>query len=77
LPFPFDELTPPKFEMITEWNLDQVAGFLSSWSGSKIFQQKKVYHPLNEIWYEMKKVWGDENLNRTIHWPLHIRVGKI
>jgi SAM-dependent methyltransferase len=77
LPFPFDELTPPKFEMITEWNLDQVAGFLSSWSGSKIFQQRKEYHPLNEIWGDLRKVWGDENLNRTIHWPLHMSVGKV
>lgn len=77
LPFPFDELTPPKFEMITEWNLDQVAGFLSSWSGSKIYQEKKGYHPLNEIWEDFNKAWGDENIIRTIHWPLHIRVGKI
>jgi SAM-dependent methyltransferase len=76
LPFPFEELTPPEFKMITEWNLDQVAGFLSSWSGSKIFQQKKGYHPLNEIWDDLIKAWGDEKEKRIINWPLYMRIGK-
>ena len=77
LPFPFDEISPPNFEMITEWNLDQVAGFLSSWSGTKIFQQKVGHHPLNEIWDELVKAWGDEKLKRKLNWPLHIRIGKV
>jgi len=77
LPFPFDELIHPEFEMITEWSLEQVAGFLNSWSGTKIYLQKKGSHPLNKIWDELYQVWGDEKLKRTIHWPLHMRVGKI
>jgi ubiquinone/menaquinone biosynthesis C-methylase UbiE len=76
LPFPFDELSTPNFEMITEWNLDQVAGFLSSWSGTKIYQQKVGRHPLNEIWDDLLTAWGDEQLSRTAHWPLYIRIGK-
>jgi len=75
LPFPFEELTPPKFEMITEWDLEQVAGFLNSWSGTKNYQQKTGQHPLNEIWKDLSKAWGDEKLKRKINWPLHIRVG--
>lgn len=77
MPFPFDELIPPEFEMITEGDLNQVAGFLSSWSGTKIFQQKRGYHPLAEIWNELSSEWGDEKLKRKINWPLHIRLGKI
>lgn len=77
LPFPFEEITPPKFEMITEWNLDQVAGFLSSWSGTKIYLQKTGNHPLNEIWKDLIKGWGDESLKRKINWPLYMRVGKM
>lgn len=76
LPFPFNELTPPKFEMITEWNLDQVAGFLNSWSGTKNYHQKTGRHPLNEIWNDLNNSWGDEKRKRKISWPLHVRVGK-
>ena len=63
--------------MITEWNLDQVAGFLNSWSGTKIYHQKTGHHPLNEIRDELIKAWGDEKLKRKIFWPLHMRIGKM
>jgi len=76
LPFPFKEITPPKFEMTTEWNLDQVAGFLSSWSGTKIYQQKIGRHPLYEIWDDLLAAWGDEQCSRTAHWPLYMRIGR-
>jgi len=76
LPFPFKEITPPKFEMTTEWNLDQVAGFLSSWSGTKFYYQKVGHHPLNEIWGDLVKAWGNEQLSRTAHWPLYMRIGR-
>jgi len=76
LPFPFEEIKPPKFEMITEWNLNQVAGFLSSWSGTKIYHQEKGHHPLKEIWDDLLIAWGDENLKRNLNWPLYMRVGK-
>ena len=76
LPFPFEEINPPEFEMITEWNLDQVVGFLSSWSGTKIYQQKVGHHPLNEIWDDLLIAWGDEGLKQTTHWPLYMRIGK-
>ncbi len=61
--------------MITEWNLDQVAGFLSSWSGTKIYQQKKGHHPLKEIWDELLQGWEDEKKKRKVNWPLYMRIG--
>jgi len=76
LSFPFEELTSPKFEMVTEWDLDQVAGFLSSWSGTKNYQQATASHPLNEIWKDLNKAWGDEKVIRKINWPLHMKIGK-
>jgi len=76
LPFPFKEIIPPKFEMTTEWNMNQVLGFLNSWSGTKNYSQKNDRHPLNEIWDDLKKAWGDEKIIRGVNWPLNIRVGK-
>jgi SAM-dependent methyltransferase len=76
LPFPFIEIPPPEFSMITEWNLDQLAGFLSSWSAVNNFIQTNSSHPLNKVWDELKNSWGDEKTKRRLHWPLHVRVGK-
>lgn len=75
LPFPFAELIPPNFEMITDWDLNQVAGFLDSWSGTKIYLQKTGNHPLDIIWSELNNEWGNKKVKRKIFWPLHMRVG--
>jgi SAM-dependent methyltransferase len=75
LPFPFKELSHPGFNMKTVWDLDQLSGFLSSWSAVKTYHEKNGTHPLNEIWQDLKNAWGDENVKRTLIWPLYIRVG--
>ncbi len=51
--------------MITEWDLDQVAGFLNSWSGTKIYLQKTGRHPLNEIWDDLTNAWGNEKVKEN------------
>jgi hypothetical protein len=63
--------------MITEWDLEQVAGFLNSWSGTKNYLQIRGSHPLTEIWSDLSEAWGNEKLKRRIKWPLHLRVGKV
>ena len=34
LPFPFEEIAAPEFGLELEWNLEQVAGYVSSWSAT-------------------------------------------
>ncbi|MCA9906852.1 MAG: class I SAM-dependent methyltransferase, partial [Anaerolineae bacterium] len=76
LPFPFTELTPPQLEMQTDWTLTQVAGFLSSWSATRQYVKARQQHPLEAIWPELTDLWGDAEHTRTLHWPLHIRIGR-
>lgn len=77
LPFPFEELSPPAFEMNAEWNLWQITGFLDSWSATRNYERERGQHPLKLVWSELIDAWGDPNLTRTIQWPLHLRVGKM
>lgn len=76
LPFPFEEIEPPTFEMTTEWNLDQLAGFLSSWSGAQRYQMANGRHPLEKLWHELATAWGAAASPRLMRWPLHLRVGR-
>jgi SAM-dependent methyltransferase len=76
LPFPFDEIIPPPFIMEINWNLNQLAGFLDSWSATQRYKAQKGRHPLEEIWQKLVATWGDENDQRLIRWPLHFRVGR-
>lgn len=77
LPFPFEEVQPPAFEMQAGWVLDQLAGFLDSWSASRRYLRERGRHPLSLIWQELSQAWGAPDAQRTVRWPLFIRVGRI
>jgi len=76
LPFPFEEIDPPSFEMETSWNLGQLAGYLDSWSASQKYRQQKEAHPLEDVWDELSADWKDEKEKRVIRWPLYFRIGR-
>ena len=76
LPFPFDEVTPPVFEMRVSWTLDQLAGFLASWSGAARYAEARGHHPLEVVWEELASAWGPADEARDVSWQLHLRVGR-
>ncbi|HSL46847.1 MAG TPA: class I SAM-dependent methyltransferase [Anaerolineales bacterium] len=76
IPFPFEEIIPPLFEMEINWNLNQLAGFLDSWSATQRYKAQKGHHPLELIWDQLLAAWGDENKIRPVRWPLHFRIGR-
>jgi SAM-dependent methyltransferase len=75
LPFPFPEIETPSFEMITQWNLEHLAGYLRSWSASQRYIAEKNRDPLKEIEQELGRAWGDSEQLRGVVWPLTLRVG--
>jgi hypothetical protein len=75
LPFPFSEIQAPSFEMIGQWNLEHVVGYLRSWSATQRFIAANQRDPLEEIAGELRVAWGDTNQTRRVIWPLKLRVG--
>jgi SAM-dependent methyltransferase len=75
LPFPFQVINPPKFEMTASWNLDRLVGYLRSWSSTQRFIAAKDSDPLEQISDELRSVWGDSRRMRMVIWPLVLRVG--
>lgn len=77
LPFPFDELKTPEFEMQADWDRHQFVGFLDSWSASRRYREERGEHPVELIWNELVEAWEDPDQLRHICWPIHLRVGRI
>ena len=75
LPFPFDEITPPDFQMHTQWTLAQLLGYLRSWSASSRYQQHTGLDPVDALTPELLPLWGNPDEPRRIRWPLALRVG--
>jgi len=75
LRFPFSEIQTPSFEMIAQWNLEDLLGYLRSWSATQRFIASKQQNPLEEIADELCSAWGDTKQTRRVVWPLILRVG--
>jgi ubiquinone/menaquinone biosynthesis C-methylase UbiE len=76
LSFPFDELTPPPFEMTARWTLPQFIGYVSTWSATQNYVKTNRRDPLPAFGAELLTVWGAADEAREIRWPLSLRVGR-
>jgi SAM-dependent methyltransferase len=77
LPFPFETFQPPAFAMQADWNLEQIVGFLESWSATQKYQQARNQHPVSIIWSDLSTAWGKPSQRRTIRWSLYLKVGRV
>ena len=75
IPFPFHEISSPKFEMRAHWNLDHLIGYLRTWSASQRFMEAKHTDPVELVNERLQTAWGDASQTRMIIWPLTLRVG--
>jgi ubiquinone/menaquinone biosynthesis C-methylase UbiE len=77
IPFPFDEIGAPPFRMTHQWNLNQLMGFLGTWSASLRYSTQTGRDPMDEIRDELAGAWGDPQQERQVAWDLFMRVGRI
>ena len=77
LPFPFEEIQPPNFEMGSTWGVDNLIGFLGSWSAVRKLVEAQGKAAFEEQVKALEGVWGENSNKRKIRWPLHFRIGKL
>lgn len=76
LPFPFEPVEPPAFEIRTEWSRDDLLGYLGTWSATQAYLKAKGVDPLVEFARCLAPMWPDAAARKTLRWPLHLRVGR-
>lgn len=74
IPFPFKEIETPKLHSVYEWNIDQLIGFLNTWSAVQHYITKNKSNPVDTIIGELKKCWRS-NPTKTVVFPILLRVG--
>ena len=75
--FPFDELTPPAFDLNVSWTLEELLGYLRTWSSTARYVEQNGVDPVNELESVIAPYWGEYEKPRTVSWPLHLRVGRL
>lgn len=77
LPFPFEEIEPPSFEMSARWSRDRLVGYIGTWSAIKAYRAERDDDPMPEIEERIARIWSDPFEEHNIAWPLSIRAGKV
>lgn len=75
LPFPFARLEVPPLDMRARWDLDQVLGYLDTWSAVNRYRRATGADPLPLVRRELAAAWGDGA--RTVRFPLTLLAGRI
>jgi len=75
LPFPFKELNAPPLAMEAKWSLNELLGYLRSWSATQRFIEARGVDPLINFADDLRTAWDLPEEKKMVTWPLSIRVG--
>ncbi|MGB3068846.1 MAG: class I SAM-dependent methyltransferase [Ottowia sp.] len=77
LPFPFEEQTPPSLEIRKMWNLEELLGYISTWSAVRSVREAAREEILQEFAIDLAALWGDPSRSRQVSWPINMRLGTL
>ncbi|MBO9661762.1 class I SAM-dependent methyltransferase [Dokdonella sp.] len=77
LPFPFEPIAAPAFEMVMRWNAAQFLAYLRSWSGTQGYLKAHGVDPVTLIEPDLLVAWGDPSSLREVRWDFHLRCGRV
>ncbi len=76
IPFPFEEVQAPPFQITVNWSMSMFLGYLSSWSSVQHYMRKEHTSPLDPLKEELLQFWQDDEVKELV-FPLFMRVGKV
>lgn len=77
--FPFAEFAAPDFVIEQQVTLDDVAGYIRTWSATRAFLREQRYDPVDPLIAELAPLWGPPPARHTrlARWPVAMRVGRV
>lgn len=74
--FPFEEIQSPGFTIQVGWTVDQLSGYLSSWSATQKYISTNGVNPVPELIDNIAKQWKAKQ-PKTISFPVFLRLFRI
>jgi len=74
IPFPFKKIDSPVFNIDYQWHLQDLEGYLNTWSGLQNYIAAGNKNPLPELMKRIRSHWKD---TLPIVFPLHLLIGEI
>jgi SAM-dependent methyltransferase len=73
--FPFTRIDVPQFEFSFNWTLEELRGYISTWSGVQKYIKQNQVDPVESLVAELRPLWGSES--KKVSFPLFVRMGKV
>ena len=73
---PFEEIPAPSLMLELGWSLEQLVGYLGTWSPRKYYQAAHGADALEAILPKLERAWGGAS-ERLIAWPLSVRAFRV
>jgi SAM-dependent methyltransferase len=68
--FPGRAVEVPRFEMRRNWSLEELLGYLESWSAVQRYRKAQARDPLPDLGAQLRPLWGAGA--RVVRWPLTV-----
>jgi SAM-dependent methyltransferase len=76
LDFPFAEIAAPPFRMEASLTLDELLGYVETWSAVTRYRAGAGGDPLALLRSALAPGWGAREQRRSVTWPLSVRAGR-
>jgi len=76
IPFPFKEIQQPEIYIVKLYNLNQLIGYLRTWSGVQHYIKQEKKDPMEIITKDLQNAWGSAQ-SHEVRWPVHVRAGYV
>jgi Methyltransferase domain len=73
--FPFHEIETPGFQFSFRWTLEELEGYLSTWSSVQHYIKDKGVNPVGAFIEELRPLWKEKL--QTVNFPLFLRMGTV
>ncbi len=75
--FPFAEQAPPDLAIVREWRLEDLAGYVGTWSAVRRATAAGAHALVGSFLDDLNKVWGAPERVRRIAWPVNVRSARL
>jgi len=72
---PYNTIPAPAFKLQKFWSIEQVLGYLRSWSGVQRYQNDLGSDPVLLVEEQLRQAFGDE-AKRLVEWPLTLLISR-
>jgi len=76
VPFPFNEVETPKFTLTRECTLEELMGYVRTWSATARHVAEHGMAAVQQLERELGAHWGDASERHRVDAPLFLRAGK-